>query len=246
VTRDPRSFSDPELDALLKQGVDAPDLTRDILNRVHRQRPFLSSRLFRAVRAGRSALAVGFLVGLVGVVLAQRYWPDQVILRSEPTPVNTFLTAAHEDTVRKIDAFPSVTTAMSRLGERSLEGRARATAQPQRADEHSHRHHLLRNERPHQRSMTRIRTDVDTTQLEIARGSGNLRIISLPRVTDEPLLLSSGEAASPTAVHGPIFLPIGRTFLTFPLPSGRSSAAGDFALHRDRAAQPDTSSARIP
>ena len=83
--------------SMLKRPVGAPDLTDAILARVEDEREFLPSPWRRLVRVGRVAVAASLLLGLVGVALAHRYWPEQTAWSTEPRPVSALLNATERE-----------------------------------------------------------------------------------------------------------------------------------------------------
>ena len=81
----------------LREPVDAPDLTGDILARVHARRRFIPGRARRAVTAGRVAIAAGVVGAVALASFTQRHAPQ---LRSDdqPTPVSRIVQVTEQST----------------------------------------------------------------------------------------------------------------------------------------------------
>ncbi len=80
---------------LLREPVDAPDLSGQILGAVHARRRFLPGRSRRLVTGGRLAVAAG-VVGAVGLAsFVQRYVPE-VRLADAPSPVGRIVEATEQ------------------------------------------------------------------------------------------------------------------------------------------------------
>lgn len=90
---------------MLKAPVDSPDLTDRILKQVEDEREFVDAPWRRFVRAGRLAVAACLLIGLLGVAVAQRAWPDAMTLTAEPRPVSTLLDTTEQQAVDRVRAF---------------------------------------------------------------------------------------------------------------------------------------------
>jgi len=89
----------------LKRPVDAPDLTEAILDRVEAEREFVGDRWRRVVRVGRLGVAACLLLGLMGVAVAQRFWPEATTIVPEARPMSTFLHTTEREAVDRIRAF---------------------------------------------------------------------------------------------------------------------------------------------
>jgi len=83
--------------SMLREPVESPDVTDDVLARVDRRRGFLTPRLRRMVTVGRLAAALG-LVAIVGVTaLARRWWPEATTLTPQPAPITAVVESGRAD-----------------------------------------------------------------------------------------------------------------------------------------------------
>jgi hypothetical protein len=83
--------------SMLREPVEAPDLTGPILSQIRRKRGFLSGRLRAFVKAGRLAAAVVLLAGVLVLALGRRYHPEMFRLASEPQPVTQVIEASKNE-----------------------------------------------------------------------------------------------------------------------------------------------------
>lgn len=84
----------------LRRPVDAPDLTRDILAKVHAKRPWLRDRDVWGVRLGRLGLVAMLLLVLGGVLLQRRATPDAPVWNAGPAPLTDLVRSSGEATQR--------------------------------------------------------------------------------------------------------------------------------------------------
>ena len=93
--------------AELRRPVDAPDFSRQILDRTHNRRAFLPRRLRRFVDRGRLAAAAALLLALTVFTVAQRVWPDATRLTTAQRPVSDVPRAFFNDATNSVTAFTS-------------------------------------------------------------------------------------------------------------------------------------------
>jgi len=213
-----RSAADIEFDRLLRSDLECPDLTGQILRRVHERRPFLSSRLFRVIRAGRGALAVGLLVGMLGVVLAQRFWPERVLLESEPAPVTELLVHTHNDAVRN---FERIQTARSEFTVQEAMCRLQQTCGASEGEAPRSRYVILTTLGSDLPDVVRVRSEM--SRLDVQGGAGgSWRIAAHPSpvsvdiapLSPEPAALVWAAESTPQEA---VVVPFGRGFVEVPL-----------------------------
>jgi hypothetical protein len=73
--------------SMLREPVEAPDLSGRILDRIGERRGFLPPALRRMVKGGRLAVAACLLFGILGFAVGRRYAPDFFRLTPEEQPV---------------------------------------------------------------------------------------------------------------------------------------------------------------
>jgi hypothetical protein len=83
--------------SMLREPVEAPDLTDQILARVRQRRGFLPERLRRMVKAGRLAVAACLLIGVLGFALGRRYFPGFFRFTPEPQPVSRVIASGQNE-----------------------------------------------------------------------------------------------------------------------------------------------------
>lgn len=84
----------------LRRPVDSPDMTRDILAKVHAGRPWLRDRDVWGVRLGRIGLVAMLLLVLGGVLLQRRATPDAPVWNAGPAPLTELVRSSGEATQR--------------------------------------------------------------------------------------------------------------------------------------------------
>lgn len=92
---------------MLRAQPEAPDLTDAVMARVAARRPFLSGRVRRLVTAGRLACAASLLLGLLGVAVAHRAWPDAMRLAPVAQPVGDVLRAGQAEASAGVQSLAS-------------------------------------------------------------------------------------------------------------------------------------------
>jgi hypothetical protein len=100
--------------SMLKRPVGAPDLTGRILAQVEDEREFIDSAWRRFVRIGRLGVAACLLLTLLGVALAQRFWPEATTLRTESRPVSMRLQTTEREAA---DAGRAIDTTLEAVGQ---------------------------------------------------------------------------------------------------------------------------------
>lgn len=83
--------------SMLREPVEAPDLTDRILGRMERRRAFLPGRLRAFVKAGRLAAAACVLIGILAVAMVGRYRPEALRLVSVPQPLSGVIESSRAD-----------------------------------------------------------------------------------------------------------------------------------------------------
>ncbi len=81
----------------LREPVRAPDLTDAILARVRDEQPFLSARARLLADAGRAGLVLCVLIGIGGLALAYRFFPQATALRQRPAPFSCVVDCAQDE-----------------------------------------------------------------------------------------------------------------------------------------------------
>lgn len=107
VAREQRMIS------MLREPIDAPDLSATILARVHGRRRFLPAPSRRLVRIGRLAAAACVLLTLLGVAAVQRWSPEWARWSPRPAPVTTLVESSQADASAGVK---SVAEAVERIG----------------------------------------------------------------------------------------------------------------------------------
>lgn len=83
--------------SMLREPVEAPDLTQGILDRVGRRGGFLTHRLRSMVKAGRLAAAACILFGVLGFAIGRRYAPDFFRFAPEAQPVSQVIESGRNE-----------------------------------------------------------------------------------------------------------------------------------------------------
>lgn len=90
--------------SMLREPVEAPDLTEAILGEVRRRRGFLPARLRRMVKAGRLAVAASLLLGILGIALANRYAPGVFRLTPRAAPISGVIKSSTSELAGAVDS----------------------------------------------------------------------------------------------------------------------------------------------
>lgn len=93
--------------SMLREQPESPDLTGAVMARVAARRPFLPERWRRMVTAGRMACAASLLLGLLGVSVAHRAWPDAMRLAPVAQPVGDVLRAGQAEASAGVQTIAS-------------------------------------------------------------------------------------------------------------------------------------------
>lgn len=83
--------------SMLREPVQAPDLTDVILEKMRRRRAFLPPRLRFAIKAGRLAAAACIALGILAIALTQRYAPGALRLAPEPSHLSGVIESSASD-----------------------------------------------------------------------------------------------------------------------------------------------------
>ena len=83
--------------SMLREPVEAPDLTDRIMSRMEQRHAFLPERLRRMVKAGRLAAAAFLLFAVLGVALVDRYRPETFRLVKAPQPLSGVIESGRAD-----------------------------------------------------------------------------------------------------------------------------------------------------
>lgn len=89
----------------LREDVDAPDLTEDILDRVSLHRTFLDARGRRMLWATRFSIALAALLLAGAVVFVHARYPEATGQPAQPTPLTTVVTTAEMEAAARLEAF---------------------------------------------------------------------------------------------------------------------------------------------
>ncbi len=113
---------------LLREPVDAPDLTDRIMARVHSRRRFLPRRLRRTVTAGRLAVAACLVIGVLGIAVTRRLAPRAFELAPRERPLTAMIDAGRDaassgarDLAGTFSAVTAQAAPVVELGRRVLE-----------------------------------------------------------------------------------------------------------------------------
>lgn len=115
--------------SLLREPVEAPDLTEPIMERLRVRGAFLPSRTRRFIKYGRWAAALLLASGVLGVALVHRSAPDSLRLVAPPKPVTGVIRSGSSDVAAGVQ---QLTQAMNVVSARVLEP-AEAQQQSRRA-----------------------------------------------------------------------------------------------------------------
>jgi hypothetical protein len=85
--------------SMLREPLDSPDLTEDIMGELRARGAFVPARTRRLVWSGRWAAAAALVVGVLGIALAQRYAPDSLRLVPKPKPVSQVISSSSSEAV---------------------------------------------------------------------------------------------------------------------------------------------------
>ena len=106
----------------LREGVDAPDLSDEILREVGRRRGWLSRRQRRLLGAARCAAGFMLVGVVVGVLLVQRFTPVEGVGAPEARPLAELMRNVHDDASVAVQA---VSTQMRSIPEQIVNGSQR-------------------------------------------------------------------------------------------------------------------------
>ncbi|USN98401.1 MAG: hypothetical protein H6810_09500 [Phycisphaeraceae bacterium] len=96
--------------------ISTPDLTDRILHGVEQRRGFLSSRLRRRVKQGRTLVGACALLSLFLIAVAHRVNPDLFRLHAEPTPVADLDQAVVDDSIESKSVIRDVVRGLEPAG----------------------------------------------------------------------------------------------------------------------------------
>lgn len=89
----------------IRQPIDAPDLSTQILAEVGRRRGWIGARVQRLVSVGRVAVAATILLALAVTLTVRRLAPDAVIFPATPTPIADVTDCAASDANCNVSEF---------------------------------------------------------------------------------------------------------------------------------------------
>jgi hypothetical protein len=104
--------------SLLREPVEAPDLTGAIMAEVRRRGAFVPTGMRRFVKYGRWAAAVLLAAGVLGLALVHRHSPDALRLAPRPKPVAGVIQSGSSDAAAGVQ---QLTQAMNVVAARVLE-----------------------------------------------------------------------------------------------------------------------------
>jgi hypothetical protein len=91
--------------SLLREPIEAPDVSARVLAEVHRRRRFIPESLRRFVTAGRLAAAGVALAGVLGLFVVERVSPGALRLSPRPRPVSEVVQHAAQDAVQGVSGL---------------------------------------------------------------------------------------------------------------------------------------------
>ena len=94
--------------SMLREPVEAPDLTDRIMARVARRRGFLPERVRRMVTAGRLIAAACVLAAVLGLAAARRMAPDAFRLTPVPRPLSDVIASSKADAASGVQHMAAV------------------------------------------------------------------------------------------------------------------------------------------
>lgn len=98
---------------LLREPIDAPDLTESIMARVERRRRFIHPAQRRTVRHGRLVAAGAVLAVVLGLALTQRYAPQFLELAPRPRPITAVVEAGRAEAEQGARQLASTITSVA-------------------------------------------------------------------------------------------------------------------------------------
>jgi len=109
--------------SILREPVEAPDLSDRIMARVAGQRGFLSARVRRMVTTGRLAAAAFVLVAVLGLAVVRRVSPDAFRLIAEARPLSDVIESGKTDAASGVMAtVVSIQTAREPVARPTVRG----------------------------------------------------------------------------------------------------------------------------